>query len=90
MPTIRLATVDDMRSITSQTLDTMLRPPFVYIATPEPDVMRVWGVAQDETLPDTERLHPGAIVAPSYARERVSRADLVYHGAEPAADFLPR
>lgn len=90
MPTIRLATDDELRAITSQTLDDMLKLPFIYIATPEPDVMRVWGVAQALTLPDTERLHPGALVAPRYAGERAARGDLLYNGAEPAADFVAR
>ena len=88
MPTIRLATDDDMRAITSQKLDEILRLPFVYIPTLEPDVMRVWGVALATTLPDTARLYPDALVAPSYAGERASRGDLLYNGAEPAADFL--
>lgn len=85
--TIHLATDDDMRAINSQRLDDILRLPFVYIATPEPDVMRVWGVALKTTVPDTARQHPEALVAPRYVGERASRGDLLYNGAEPAAEF---
>ncbi len=36
-----------------------------------------------------ERLFPGAVVAPRNVGQRVSRADLLYHGAEPVVDFTP-
>lgn len=88
MTTIRLATDDDMRSITSQNAAEIRRLPFLYIDTDESDVMRVWGVALDRTLPDFVRLYPAALVAPKYAGERASRGDLLYHGAEPAASLL--
>ena len=88
MPTIRLATDADMRAISSQNLADLKHLPYVYIPTPEPDVMRVWGVAHERGFEDTARLYPGALVAPRYAGERASWADLVYHGAEPAAAFV--
>jgi hypothetical protein len=50
--------------------------------------LRVWGVALEATLADTERLYPGALVAPHFAGETASRADLLYNGAEPAAAFV--
>ncbi len=87
-PTIRLATSEDLRLITSQTRDLIMRLPFLYIAVAEPDVMRTWGVAREGTLADSERLHPGALVAPRYAGETASRGDLLYNGAEPAAAFM--
>ena len=40
MRTIRLATVDDMRSIFSQNLEPIFALPSLYIPTDEPDVMR--------------------------------------------------
>ena len=89
MPTIRLATVDDMRSITSQNLHEIRRLPFVYIATPEPDVMRVWAWPARRRCP-TPSDCIGALVAPSYTGERALRGDLLYNGAEPAADFIQR
>ena len=88
-PTIRLITDDDMRAITSQNLDEIKRLPHLYIATDEPDVMRVWGIALERGFSDSVRLYPGALVAAHYAGPTASRADLLYHGAEPAADFLP-
>lgn len=90
MPTIRLATDDDMRAITSQNVDEIKRLPYLYIATDEPDVMRSWGVAHAATIGDYVRLFPDALVAPRYAGPTASRSDLVYHGAEAAADFLIR
>lgn len=86
--TIRLVTFDDMRAIDSRNLDAIPLLPFFYIATADPDVMRVWGVAQETQISDTERLYPGTLVVPRYAGETVSRADLLYHGAEPAAAFV--
>jgi hypothetical protein len=90
MPTIRLATDDDLRAITSQKLDEILRLPWLYIPTDEPDVMRSWGVAKatgDGSVAIYERLFPGALVAPSYVGQRAERGELLYNGAEPAADF---
>jgi hypothetical protein len=87
-PTIRLATHEDLRSITSQNLDQITRLPFLYIAGAEPGVMRTWGVAGENTVPDTERLYPGSLVAPRYVGETASRGDLLYNGAEPASDFM--
>lgn len=92
MPTIRLATTDDMRAITSQNVAEILKLPHLYIATDEPDVMRSWGVARadgDGSVAIYERLFPGALVAPSYVGQRAERGELLYNGAEPAADFLP-
>ena len=89
-PAIRLATSEDMRSITSQNVADIRRLPFLYIATAEPDVMRVWGVVLKRTFGDFERLYPGALVAPHYDWQTVSRGDLLYNGAEPATVFLPR
>jgi hypothetical protein len=66
MTTLRLATDDNMRAITSQTLDEILRPPFLYICTDQPDVMRAWGVAHAATISDYERLYPDALVAHVY------------------------
>ena len=59
-PTIRLATSEDMRSITSQSLDDIKRLPLLYIATVEPDVMRTRGIAGEATVGDSERLYPGS------------------------------
>ena len=95
-PTIRLVTDDDMRAITSKNVDDIRRLPFLYIATAEPDVMRVWGVAEalredgQGSTYDTERLYPGALVAPHYAGEIASRGDLLYNEAESAAAFMRR
>ena len=93
-PTIRLATVEDMRAITSKNAADIRRLPFLYIATAEPDVMRVWGVARgpdehgESSVRETERLYPGALVAPSYLGETVDRGELLYNGAEPASAFI--
>ena len=95
-PTIRLATFEDMRSITSRNMDDIRRLPFLYIGTAEPDVMRVWGVAGtlrengESNVCEAERLYPGVIVAPHYAGETASPGELFYNGAELAAAFLPR
>ena len=88
-PAIRLETSEDVRSITSQTLDLIKRLPFLYIATAEPGIMRTWGVAGDNSVADTERLYPGALVAPHYTGESASRGDLLHNGAEPVASFMP-
>ena len=89
-PTIRLATDDDMRAITSQNLHLIRCLPCLYIATDQPDVMRSWGVALERTFRDFERLYPGALVAPHYDGQAGSRGDLLYHGAEPATAFNPQ
>lgn len=89
-PTIRLATIEELRAITSVNVGEILRLPHLYIATDEPDVMRAWGVADADTLADYERLYPGALVAPVFSGERAGRGDLVYDGAEPAVDFIAR
>lgn len=88
-PTIRLATVEDMRAITSANVGDILRLPYLYITTDDPDVMCPSGVASPDSLADYVRLFPGSLVAPCFVGERVSRGDLLYNGAEPAADFLP-
>lgn len=88
-PTIHLATDDALRAITSQTLHDIFGLPFLYISTDQPDVMRAWGVALPATISDYARLYPGALVAPRYAGETASAGDLLYDGAELAADFMP-
>lgn len=88
MPTIRLATLEDMRAITSQNLDAIKLVPYLYIPTADPDVMRVWGVASMATLGTYERLFPGGLVAQAFVGETASRGELVYNGAEAAADFV--
>lgn len=88
MPTIRLATLEDMRAITSQNVEAIHLLPFLYIPTEQPDVMRSWGVARLETLPTYERLYPGGLIAPTFVGQFASRGELLYNGAEPAADFV--
>lgn len=90
MPTLRLATLEDLRAINSQNMDEMLRLPHLYIPTDEPDAMRSWGVASQDSIGDYERLYPGSLVAPVFVGKRAQRGDLLYNGAEPAADFLAR
>lgn len=104
MPTIRLATDDDMRPITSRNLDEIDKLPHLYIPVsavdialpplPFPteglDLMRTWGVAHERTIPDYARLFPDALVASKYFGQYADRGELLYNGAEPAADFLPR
>lgn len=87
MPTIRLVTDEDMRAITSQNLEEITRLPHLYIPTDEPDGMRSWGIALERGFADYLRLFPDALVAPHSFGETASRADLIYHGAEPAADY---
>lgn len=87
-PTIRLATLEDLRSIDSRNAQEILRLPHIYIATDEPDVMRSWGVASAATIGDYERLYPGALVVPCFVGQTASRGDLIYNGAEPAAEFV--
>lgn len=103
MPTIRLATDDDMRSITSKDLSPINVLPHVYISVTAVDIplpplrfpvesielMRSWGVAQLSSLAAYVRLYPGCLVAPRNFGQFVDRAELLYYGAEPAADFLP-
>ena len=95
-PTIRLATDDDMRAITSRNIDDIHRLPCVYIAlsqfarSTDPDAMNSWRVAHEKTLHDYPRLYPGCLVASHSFGDRASRADPLYHGAEPAEAFLPR
>jgi hypothetical protein len=88
-PTIRLATDDDMRAITSQTLGQIFGLPWFYIPTDEADVMRAWGVALAANLSVNEQLYSGTLIAPQHAGQMASRGDLLYHGAEPAAAFIP-
>ena len=85
MPTIRLATDDDMRQITSRNLDEIFRLRFLYIATDQPDLMRSWCVGLESSVADTERLHPATLIAPHRAGATASRGDLLYNEAEPAA-----
>lgn len=101
MPTIRLATDEDLRAITSQNLELLDALPWLYILVSHidhdvpqdgdaPDMMRTWGVAKghgDGSIFGYERLYPGAVVAPRNFGHRVSRAELLYYGAEAAADF---
>lgn len=88
-PTIRLATDDDMRAIDSRNLDAIHRLPWLYIPTDDGEVMRSWGIAHESGIADSARLHPGGLVAPHDFGQYVNRGDLLYNGAEPAADFLP-
>lgn len=104
MPTIRLATDDVMRAITSQNLDQLNALPHLYILASHldwnapqegeaPDVRRTWDLAKghgDGSVFIYERLYPDAVVAQRNVGQRVSRADLVYHGAEPVVDFAPQ
>jgi hypothetical protein len=91
MPTIRLATDDDLRQITSQNLEPLDALPWLYIPADEPGMMRTWGVARsdgDASVAFYARQHPDALVAPKFMGQRVDRGELVYNGAEPAADFV--
>lgn len=105
MPTIRLATHEDTRAITSQTLELYDELPHIYIPAGAVDIelppfaaemqcddlMRCWGVAMahgDGSVAVYERLYPGSVVAPRNVGAFASRAELLYHGAEPAASFL--
>jgi len=87
-PTIHLATVEDMRSITSQNVEAILQLPHLYIPTDAPDVMRSWGVADAANLGTYERPYPGGLVASAFVGQTAPRGDLVYNGAEPAAAFI--
>jgi hypothetical protein len=88
MPTIRLATLEDMRAITTKNLQDIERLPFLYIPTDDPEVMRVWGVANEDSVREAAKNFPGTLVAAVYVGERADRGDLIYNGAEPATDFL--
>ncbi len=97
MPTIRLATDDAMRAITSQNLHEISRLPTLYIplrdfitTETDPDAMKHWGVAHERAIADYARLFPDALVAPCCFGDRASRADLIYHGAESMAVFVPQ
>lgn len=87
MPTIRLATDDDMRAITSRDLSPIHGLPHLYIPTDDGEVMRSWGIAHETTIADYVRLFPGALVAPKDFGQYVDRGELLYNGAEPVADF---
>ncbi len=91
MPAIHLATDTDMRAIDSRNLSDLERLPFLYLPTEDPDTMRAWGVARadgDAPVSWYAVRHPGALVAPHFAGELASRADLVYYGAEAAGLFV--
>ncbi len=96
IPTIRLATPEDMRLITSQNLERIHLLPHLYIATDDPTICKSWGVAGqisdhgENTVVSAERLYPGTLVAPRYAGDRPLRADLEDMGAEPAEAFTPQ
>jgi len=91
MPTIRLAADADLRQITSQHLEPVFALPWLYIPDDEPGMMKSWGVARsdgDASVAFWARQHPDALVAPRFQGSRVERAELLYHGAEPAAEGL--
>ena len=50
--------------------------------------MRSWGVADAATLGHYELLYPDGQVAQAFVDETASCGDLLYNGAEPAADFV--
>lgn len=86
---IRLAVDEDLRAFTSQTSEGLLDLPWLYIPTDDAQVMRSWGIARadgDGSVAIYERLYPGSLVAPRYLGQHADRGDLLYHGAEPAAD----
>jgi len=88
MPTIRLATDDDLRQISSQNSADLLAFPFVYV--PDGDAMVPRGVARADggaSVAFWARQHPDALVAPKFMGECVERGELLYNGAEPAAEF---
>jgi hypothetical protein len=88
---IRLAVDEDLRAFTSQTSEGLLNLPTLYIPTDDPQVMRSWGIARadgDGSVAVYERLYPGSLVAPRYVGQWADRADLMYHGAELAADHV--
>jgi hypothetical protein len=92
MPTIRLATDDDMRRITSQNLAPISALPWLYIPAGEPGLMRKWGVARadgDASVASWALQYPDALVAPKFMGERVERGELLYYGAEAAVAFTP-
>lgn len=90
MPTIRLATDDDLRQISSQNLEPIFALPWLYIPAEEPGLMRTWGVARsdgDASVAFYAHQHPDALVAPKFMGGRIERGELLFYGAEPAADF---
>ena len=101
-PPIRLATDVDLRAITSSDLAPLGLLPHLYIPVgaveiPVPplsfpteglDLMRTWGIAHERTLADYVRLFPDALVAPRNFGQFVDRGELVYNGAQAAADFI--
>lgn len=101
-PTIRLATDDDMRAITSRNLDEIPKLPHLYISAGDVDIplppldmstdgvdlMRAWGVANVRSIADYARLFPAALIAPKDFGQFVDRSELLYNGAEPAADHV--
>ena len=100
--TFRLATDADMRKITSINLAPLDDLPHLYIPvsavdialppldipTEGVDLMRNWGIAHERSLPDYLRLFPSALVTRRNAGQFVARDDLLYHGAETAADHV--
>lgn len=65
-------------------------PPFA-VEMGVKDLMRAWGPANaqgDGSVAVYERLYPGSVVAPRDMGQFVHRADLLYHGAELAADHV--
>lgn len=87
-PTIRLANDDDMRAIDSRNLSAIHLLPCFYIPTDDADVMRFWGVAHVDQLADQVRLFPGTLVAPKDFGQHADRGELLYNGADPAAEFI--
>lgn len=90
MPTIRLATDDDLRQITSRDLTPLDALPWLYIPADELGMMRPWGVARadgDASVASWARQYPDALVAPKFMGERVDRGEMLFYGAEPAAAF---
>lgn len=88
MPTIRLTTDEDMRAITSRDLSPIHGLPHLYITTADSEVMRSWSVAHETTIADYVRLFPDALIAPKDFGQYVDRGDLLYNGAELAAEFV--
>lgn len=101
MPTIKLATDDDMRAIDSRNLAALDALPHLYIPVgavdiPLPplaiptegvDLTRSWGVAHVSSITDYARLFPGALVAAKNFGQFVARDELLFYSAEPAAEF---
>lgn len=92
---ISLVTEEDMRSITSRNLEEIAPFPRLYIplssfipTETDPDAMKHWGIAYEKTPADYAQDYPDALIAPHDFGDRASRADLLYHGAEPIGDFV--